>query len=391
MKYLFVVPDGAADHPVDSLGGRTPLEAAATPHMDRVAREGRTGLARTIPEGMPAGSDVGHLSLLGYDPRRYFTGGRAPIEAAALGITLGPEDVAFRLNLVTLEGGRMIDYSAGHIATDAARPIVEAIAREVVRAGWSFHPGVEYRHIFRRDGWGRGRALPRTTPPHDITGQEAAPHLPSGEGADELLEVMERSKAIVPRFGTRATQAWIWSGGRAPALPTVAARFGVERGASTSSVDIVRGLAALAGLRVIPVPGQTALWDTDYAAEGRAAASALASGEADFVYVHVEAPDEATHAGLRDEKVRAIERIDADIVGPCLAALERSGEPFRVLVCPDHATTLASKTHAPDPVPWALCGEGIAPSGAAGYSETTGAAAGALVEGHALLGMLLAR
>jgi len=390
MKTLFVVPDGAADHAVASLGGKTPLEAARTPHMDRLAREGRTGLARTIPEGMPAGSDVGHLSLLGYDPRRYFTGGRAPIEAAALGITLGAEDAAFRVNLVTIEGDRMVDYSAGHITTAQSRPIVEAFAREIVRAGWIFFPGVEYRHILRWEGYGQARALPVTAPPHDLTGKPFAPHLPSGEGAEALLEIMERSKAIVPRFGTKATQAWIWSGGRAPALPTLAARFGVTSGAATSSVDIVRGLAALAGLAVIPVPGQTALWDTDYAAEGRAAVKALTEEGRDFVYVHVEAPDEATHAGLLEEKIAAIERIDADIVGPCVAALERAGRPFRVLISPDHATTIATRTHAPDPVPYLLYGSGIPASGAVGYGERAAAAAKDPLEGHSLLEALFA-
>ncbi len=374
MKTVFVVPDGAADHPVAALGGRTPLEVARIPHMDRLAREGRLGLARTIPPGMKPGSDVGHLALLGYDPRRYFTGGRAPIEAAALGIQLGPEDVAFRMNLVTVDAeGRMADYSGGHISTDEARPIVEAIAREIRggadAAAWSFHAGVQYRHIFRWNGWGAARPLPETTPPHDITGRPVADHLPRGERAERLIEIMERSKPIVARFGTRATQAWIWSGGRAPALPAVAERFGGVRGAAISAVDIVRGLARLAGLQPIDVPGATGYYDTDYAAKGRYALAALVEDGFDFVYVHVEAPDEATHEGLVEMKIEAIERIDADILGRVLAGLEERGEPFRALVAPDHATTLASRTHVADPVPYALYGAGIERRGGAAYTE----------------------
>jgi 2,3-bisphosphoglycerate-independent phosphoglycerate mutase len=357
--------------------------------MDRVAREGVIGLARTIPLGMPAGSDVGQLSLLGYDPRRYFTGGRAPIEAAALGITLGAEDVAFRLNLVTVEDGRMADYSGGHISTLAARPIVEAIAREMGGGDWSFHPGVEYRHIFRWDRYGAATPLPKTTPPHDISGRPVADYLPSGDRAERLLEVMERSKAIVPRFGTKATQAWIWSGGRAPALPRIADRFGGVRGAVTSAVDIVRGLAILAGMKVIAVPGQTALWDTDYAAEGRAGVKALLEDGYDFAYVHVEASDEATHTGQLARKIEALEAIDRHIVGPMLAALEGAKVPYRVLISPDHGTSIATRGHIPDPVPFALCGAGIARSGAAGYNEAA-ARGTAEVPGHTLVERLFA-
>ncbi len=368
MKFAFICPDGAADHPLPSLDGKTPLEAAATPNMDRVAREGVLGLARTIPAGLPAGSDVGQLSLLGYDPDTYFTGGRAPIEAAALGIRLGPDDVAFRLNLVRVEDGRMADYSGGHISTEKARPIVEAIAKALDSERWSFHPGVQYRHIFRWDGYGKDRALPKTRPPHDITSQEIEKHLPSGEAAQDLLAIMDRTRAIVPGFESEATQGWIWSGGRAPSLPTIAERFRGVRGAAISAVDIVRGLATLAGLRVLTVPGATGYYDTDYAAKGRAAMETLA-GPTDFVYVHIEAPDEATHSGLLEKKIEAIERIDRDIVGPILAALEKAGEPFRVLIAPDHATTLATKTHAPDPVPFALLGAGVRPAGAVAYNE----------------------
>ncbi|HVY61882.1 MAG TPA: 2,3-bisphosphoglycerate-independent phosphoglycerate mutase [Planctomycetota bacterium] len=392
-KYAFIVPDGAADHPVPSLGGKTPLEAARAPNLARLAREGTLGLARTIPEGMPPGSDVGMLSLLGYDPRRYFTGGRAPIEAAALGIRLGPEDVAFRLNLVTVADGRMKDYSGGHISTGAARPIVEAIAKELGGGDWSFHPGVEYRHIFRWNRYGAATPLPKTTPPHEITDQPVAPNLPQGQHADRLLDVMERTRAIVPRFGTKATQGWIWSGGRAPSLPTLAERFGGARGAATSSVDIVRGLATLAGIAVVPVPGQTGLWDTDFPSEGRTAVNALfGEDDFDFAFIHIEGSDEATHSGLLDQKVRVIEQIDEHIVGPLLERA-RAGADLRILVSPDHATTIATRGHAADPVPFLLWGPGIAARGGEGYFEEAARVAMAgepPVPGHELLARLFA-
>lgn len=399
MKYLFIVPDGAADRPVPALGGKSPLAHAQTPHMDRLAREGRLGLARTIPMGMKPGSDVGHLSLLGYDPRKYLTG-RAPIEAAAMRIAMGPKTVAFRMNLVTAHEGKMLDYSAGHVTTPDARELVGSVAAALRAPDLTFHPGVEYRHIMTWEGWPDGAPQPETTPPHDITGKPVAEHLPRGPGADRLRALMERSKAVlgahpvnrrrVAEGHAPATQIWLWGSGRAPSVPRVAERFAGLRGAAISPVDIVRGLAVMAGLDIVDAPGQTAYYDTDYASTGRAAIGALA--EHDLVYVHIEAPDEATHEGLTEKKVEAIERIDADIVGPALAALEAAAAPFRVLVSPDHATTLESRTHVADPVPFALFGAGVERRGGAGYNEAAAAEAQGSaepVEGHALLGLLL--
>jgi 2,3-bisphosphoglycerate-independent phosphoglycerate mutase len=413
MKYAFIVPDGAADRRVEALGGKTPLEHARTPHMDRLAREGRLGLARTIPVGMKPGSDVGHLALLGYDPRRYLTG-RAPIEAAAMRIAMGPQTVAFRMNLVTTADGNMLDYSAGHVTTEDARALVASISTALHAKDLGFHVGVEYRHIMTWEGWPAGAPEPETTPPHDITGKPLAPHMPRGPGADRLASLMERSKLVlgahpvnkrrVAEGHAPATQIWLWGSGRAPKVPRIAERYQVRgapqgggaeearplTGAAISPVDIVRGLAVLAGLDIAEAPGQTAYYDTDYAATGRAAALALDSH--DLVYVHVEAPDEATHEGLTEKKVEAIERIDADIVGPLLAALEARGEPFRVLVSPDHATTLESRTHVADPVPFALFGAGVERRGGSGYNEPAAAEAQGAeepVEGHELLARLV--
>ncbi len=380
MKFAIVVPDGAADHPIEALGGRTPLEAARTPHMDRVARDGALGLARTIPDGMKPGSDVGHLSLLGYDPVRYRTG-RAPIEAAAMGLRLAPEAAAFRMNLVTVApDGTMLDYSAGHITTEEARDLVGALAGALGSPAFEIVPGVQYRHILHWKEWGSARPFPELTPPHDIAGQPAARYLPSGPErvrADLFRDLMERSKPVLAAHpvnaarraaGQReATQIWLWGAGRAPSIPRFRDRYGLS-GAAISAVDIVRGLAALAGLDLVTVPGATGYYDTDYAAKGRYAVRALE--DHDLVYVHVEAPDEATHEGLLEKKVEAIERIDADIVGPLRAALEQ-GFPgdYRLLVVPDHATTLASRTHVADPIPFALAGKGVPASGSAGYTE----------------------
>lgn len=407
MKYVFIVPDGAADHAVPALGGKTPLEHARTPHMDRLARKGRLGLARTIPPGMKPGSDVGHLSLLGYDPRTFLTG-RAPIEAAALGVRMGPRTVAFRCNLVTTAGGRMVDYSAGHIATEDARALIGAVAEALGAPDLAFHPGVQYRHIMTWEGWPEGEPQPATTPPHDITGKPLADHLPRGPGAERLCDLMERSKAVLAAHPVNerrlaeghapATQIWLWGSGTAPSLPRLADRFRVKAGGSArgvaggaiSAVDIVRGLARLAGLDVIDVPGATGYYDTDYAAKGRHALASLASR--DLVYVHIEAPDEATHEGLLEKKIEAIERIDADIVGPVITGLETRGEPFRALVVPDHATTLESRTHVPDPVPFVLFGERVERRGGAAYAEPAAAEAHGSaepIEGHELLAMLV--
>lgn len=377
MKYAIVIPDGCADEPQASLGGRTPLQAAGTPAMDEVARRGVVGRANHVPAHLPAGSDVATLSLLGYDPHRYFTG-RAPLEAAAQGIELAPHDWAIRCNLVTIEQQTMRSFTADHISTPEARALLESLQQAVGSSHLQFVPGVSYRNllIFR----GSDQPAPftrdtRTTPPHDLTDRSVADDFPRGPGSDLLNELMEKSVAVfaehpvnrarVAQGKLPATNVWLWGLGRAPALEPFAARFGLK-GAMITAVDLLRGLATLLGWERIEVPGATGYLDTDYAAKGRYAVAALE--RFDLVCVHVEATDEASHEGRAEAKVQALEEIDRHIVAPLLEALPRYG-PFRLWVTPDHPTFLRTKTHSHGEVPFALCGEGITPDAAQTYDE----------------------
>jgi len=361
MKYIILHGDGMADWPCDELGGKTPLEAARKPNMDRIASCGQLGLVATIPAGMPPGSDVGTMTMLGYDPARYHTG-RAPIEAASMGIELGPDDVVFRMNLVTLKSGDsgsmiMEDFTSGHITSEESGQIVADISRALSGNGIEFHNGVSYRHLMVWRGGINGAKL---TPPHDITGQSIESHLPSGPGADRLEKIRRDAAEILRDHPVnrarrdagkpQATSAWFWGQGKKPQVPTLKDRFGVD-GSVISAVDLVNGLGRLAGLNVITVPGATGFLDTDYAAKGRYGLASLK--ERDFLILHVEAPDEAGHMGRADLKAEAIERIDELILGPMLEELPSFGD-FRLLLMPDHATPSKLKTHAPEPVPFAL-------------------------------------
>lgn len=373
MRYALVIPDGAADRPHPDLDGRTPLEAATLPAMDRMAREGYAGRAVTVPEGMPPGSDVANLALLGYNPSACYTG-RAPLEAAALGIELGPDQAVFRANTVTLTDGRMVDYAAGHIPTEQSRRLIEEMTERLDLPGVHLHPGVAYRHLAVFDAM--ARCIPERSPPHDILDQPAGAHHPVGGAAQRLLALEARTVQLLaqhPINETRraagepeVTQLWLWGGGVMPELPPFVERWGV-RGGLISAVDLLRGIAALAGLERIDVPGATGYYDTDYAGKGRAALACLA--RAPYVCVHVEAPDEAGHAGDAAEKVRALEAIDREIVAPLLAEAEASGD-LRVLVSPDHATPLAFRTHDRDPVPFALWGAEVEAAPAEAYTES---------------------
>ena len=397
MKYAIVIPDGAADAPQPLLGGRTPLQAARTPALDALAVRGRVGLTNHVPDTLPPGSEVACMSLVGYDPLQYFTG-RAPLEAAAQGISLGPDDWAVRCNLVTIAehaaGAVMEDFTAGHVSTAEATDLLAAAQRGLaadfpeIAAAWQFVPGVSYRNLLvhrGRPGGGPLAADLRTTPPHDLMDRCVADSFPRGTGSRLLGEIMARSGGwladhpvnVARRAAGRrpATHLWLWGAGRAPALPAFRQVYGIDA-VMITAVDLLRGLAALAGWRRIEVPGATGYLDTDYAAKGRYAAAAL--GGADLVCVHVEAPDEASHQGDVMEKVRALERIDADIVAPLAAALE--GLPHRILVCPDHPTLLSTKTHSRGTVPFVIAGTGIAAAGAAGYDEVAAAATGGRIE-----------
>ncbi len=380
MKYAIVIPDGSADEPLQELGGRTPLEAAHTPSMDRIAQLGRVGRAQHVPAHLPAGSDVANLSLLGYDPNRYFTG-RAPLEAAAQGIALGPSDWAIRCNLVTIQNQQMQDFTAGHISTEEARELLAALqeALPADAAGhWQFVPGVSYRNllIYRgHDAQALFSRETRTTPPHDLTDKSVEDDYPRGPGSDVLYAWMELSERVFSQhpvnrrrrsLGKRAaTHVWLWGLGQAPRLESFEARFGV-RGAMITAVDLLRGLARLIGWRVIEVPGATGYLDTDYAAKGRYAVQSL--NEVDLVCVHIEAPDEASHEGRADAKVQALEHIDQKIVTPLVEALQQYGS-YRILICPDHPTPIRLKTHSHGWVPFAMGGTGIPPDAATVYSE----------------------
>lgn len=361
-----LVPDGAADLPLDELNGRTPLQAASTPNMDEVARLGRIGTMSTVPEGMPAGSDVAILSVLGYDPKTHY-GGRAPIEAANLGIEIPPGWTAFRCNLVGTDGERMLDYSAGHIGQEAATEAILALQASLGDAHTRFHPGKSYRNLVLVEG--DFRAL-ECTPPHDITGEPMVAHLPRGDGAARIIDLMERSREALTHLpgGGRpaADMIWLWGQGTAMSLEPFRDLHGLEGGV-ISAVDLVCGLGLLAGLEVIDVPGITGYLDTNY--RGKGAAAVVALQDSDFVFVHVEAPDEASHMGSIEEKVTALERFDEFVAGPVLRFLRESGRPFRLAVCPDHPTLISTRTHDPSPVPYAACGAGIEPSGANSFSE----------------------
>jgi 2,3-bisphosphoglycerate-independent phosphoglycerate mutase len=350
MKYAIVIPDGCADEPQAALGGKTPLQAAHVPHMDAIAAAGVVGRANHVPPTLPPGSDVANLSLFGYDPLVHFTG-RAPLEAAAQGIPLAADDWAIRCNLVTVEDQTMRDFTAGHISTDEARPLLSAV-QERLDGRLEFFVGVSYRNllIYR----GRGSPAPfsrdtRATPPHDLTDKSVLDDYPRGPGSDLLVEWMNASVPLfaehpvnVARRGRGqlpATNIWLWGLGKAPTLPSFADTYAIKRGAMITAVDLLRGLAALVGWRRIEVPGATGYTDTDYAAKGRHAIEALA--DTDIVCVHVEAPDEASHEGDAAGKVKALEAIDRHIVGPLHAALKEQGQ-YRILVTPDHPTPLRS-------------------------------------------------
>jgi len=383
VKYVVLVPDGCADEPLSELDGRTPLEAAHMPNLAQLAARAEVGLAAVIPEGLPPGSDVGNLAILGYDPAQYHTG-RAPIEAAAMGVELGPDDVAYRCNLVTLDDdGTMVDFAAGHVSSEQSHAIIAAVDDELGagRDGVRFFPGVEYRHLCVVP---RQFADAECVPPHDLTGQRAV--LPTGPASQFLVALMNASRPIVrataTEVGSIATQIWLWGQGVRPRLPRFDDQFGVE-GRLSSAVDLVRGLGVLMGIDVVEVPGATAGFDNDYAAQRDAAIESLR--DRDLFMLHVEATDEAGHQGAVDEKVGALERWDADIIGPLVRALD--GEHFRVLLLPDHATPCALRTHTPDPVPYLLF-DSEEPGPGGEYTER-GVAGCAPVAAHQLMGRLL--
>ena len=385
MKWVIIIPDGCADYPVDSLGGKTPLQKANIPAMDEIARIGLVGQSDNVPLHLPAGSEVANMSLLGYDPNLYFTG-RAPIEAAAQGITLGPYDWAIRCNLVTVQNQIMVDFTADHVSNAEATHLLTTAQERLGSDSLKFIPGVSYRNLLIYRGK-PGEPSPfsidsRTTAPHDLTDGTVIDDFPKGPGCDLLCSLMEQSVALFADHpvnlarvasGKRpATNLWLWGLGKTPQLETFDTRFGV-RGAMITAVDLLRGLAALIGWDRIEVEGATGYLDTNYAGKGTAAIEALKSY--DVVCVHIEATDEASHEGRVDEKVKALEAIDRYIVGPIHQALKQQGE-YRILVMPDHATPVSTKKHSYGWVPFAACGSGISEDSSLTYDELSAANSG---------------
>jgi 2,3-bisphosphoglycerate-independent phosphoglycerate mutase len=354
MKRILLVPDGAADEPLEVLNHRTPLQVANTPYLDELAGAGLVGTVQVTPPDMYPGSDAANMALLGYDPKHYYTG-RGPIEAAAMGIPLGPEDVAFRCSLISTDGEQLVDYSAGHITTEEARPLIEWVNERLATSFRRLYPGVSYRHILV---WKNGPAHAQTALPHENMGKPLQEIYPKGEGAEQLQRFIEESYALLDNhpFNQQrraqgkppANMLWPWSPGKAPELTPFSHLHGTT-GAVIAAVDVIRGLGRLAGLEVVNVPGATGYFDTDYAAKGRYALAALQRH--DFVWVHLEAPDEAGHQANVEEKIRAIENFDRLIVGTLVEGL-RGNEPFRLLCAPDHKTPISTRGHAKGPVPF---------------------------------------
>ncbi len=380
MKYVVCVPDGCADEPLAELDGRTPLEAASTPVLDALAARGEVGRAAVIPPGMPPGSDVGNMSILGYDPARFHTG-RAPIEAASLGLRLRPDQLAYRCNLVTVgDDGTMVDFAGGHPSSEDAAKVIAALDAELGGDGLEFHPGVQYRHILVAPAdW----ADADCTPPHDLTDKPAV--WPTGPAAPKVQALMDASRAVLAGSGLAANQIWLWGQGFQPRVPSFEETHGVRAGMVTA-VDLVRGLGVLSGMDVVDLPTATGWYDTDYEGKRDVALRALAEG-ADLFVIHVEATDEAGHAGDVAEKVTALEHWDRRILAGLVEGLDAMGD-WRLLLLPDHATPLARKTHTADPVPYLLVDSRH--DGAGGTYSEAGVAGSPVVAGHDLLGRLVA-
>jgi 2,3-bisphosphoglycerate-independent phosphoglycerate mutase len=393
-KYVILLPDGAAGEPLSVLDGLTPLQAARIPHMDRVAGAGQLGRVQTVPDGYVPATDVGTLSLFGYAPDEHYSG-RAPIEAAARGLHTEPDDLVYRCNLVTLEQGRMADNTGGHVSQEEADRLMADLDALFADEPCRFHASVSYRNLMVRSNV---QALDLITQaPHDIPDELVADYQPKGDGAEEVISLMDRARVLLVdhpinvarrREGrAQISDIWLWGQGRPTRLPAFAERFGI-RGAVITGVDIIRGLAVCMGMDLIDVPGATGYLDTDYAGKGRAAAAAL--DEYDLVSVHVEAPDEAGHARDGAAKVEALERIDEFVLAPILEALEGRDE-WRLLIAPDHPTPASHGRHCSKPPPYAFCGTDVVEASGLPFDERS-ASRGPLIDpGHLLIGRFMGR
>lgn len=400
MKYIVILCDGMADEPLESLGGRTPLEAARTPGMDRLAGNSEIGMVRTVPEGMAPGSDTANLSVIGYDPRKYYSG-RSPLEALSIGADMAADDVSFRCNLVTLseneekyEDRHILDHSSGEISTAEAAELMEALKTGLQREGYTFYTGISYRHLLIQS---KGKVVDLTAP-HDILTKRIGEYLP---GDPVLREMMVKSYDILKDHPVNikrreqgknpANSAWFWGAGTRPALISFEKKNGVK-GAMISAVDLLKGIAVGAEMDNITVEGANGGLDTNYAGKGQAAVKALIRDGYDFVYVHIEAPDEMGHQGSAENKILAIERIDEKIICPVVQAFQEAGTDFRMLILPDHPTPVRVRTHTGDPVPYLLYDSTGNVDGPDTYSEKTGAQTGIYVaEGYTLLSRLLGK
>ncbi len=392
LKYVVLIIDGAAGLPLADKGGLTSLELARTPNLDALSKQGVLGLARTVPPGMEPGSAVACLSVMGYDPKKYYQG-RASIEAASLGIDIGPGEAVFRCNLVNTEGGKMNDYSGGHITTPEAAEIIKSLNDALATDDIRFYPGVTYRHILKIKGH-EPALQAKCTPPHDISGKEIKEYLPQGPGADILLDLMTRSETVLrghkinkerlERGLVPITTIWLfWGSGRLPAMPSFQKAYGLKA-AMTSAVDLLKGLAKMAAVDILDIPGITDGSNNDHAAQAEGALKALSNHG--LVIIHIEAPDESGHGGLTGQKVGDIEKIDKEVV----SRIRRYSGDLRVLIMPDHPTPIALRTHTPDPVPYLLWGRGVSPGTASRFTEQEAKNTGILTaDGYKIMETLL--
>lgn len=385
MKYIVVVPDGAADYPLDALGGKTPLEAADTPFMDSLAKKGMLGRVKTVPEGFVPSSDVANLSLLGYEPQNYYTG-RGPLEAANSGIDLEKDDLAFRCNLITESEGKLLDYSAGHITDKEAEILIEYIDEKLGTEDIKFVAGKSYRHLML---YKKGKDLeldkPSYFPPHDIMGRQIKHYLPRGKNSKIIVDLMQQSYSLLKDHEINKVRVdlgenpgnmiWLWGCGAKPQMPSFKEKFNVT-GAVISAVDLIKGTGRIIGLKVIEVQGANGYYDTNY--QGKAEAGLKALEEVDFVFIHIEAVDEASHNQDLRMKITCLERIDKLVVGTILNGME--GKEFRILISPDHPTPVQKRTHTDEPVPFVIYGKGIEEGKFSSYGENEAASSGLYFE-----------
>ena len=403
MKFIVIVGDGMADYPIEKFGYKTALQFANTPHFDRLAKEGELGLVQTIPDGLPPGSDTANLSVMGYDPLKYYTG-RSPFEAASLGVDLEPDDVSFRCNLVTLSPDEpyrektMIDYCSGEISTEEAAELIAAVKIKLGSKIIDFHTGFRYRHLLV---WHGAPADWQLTPPHDISGQKIGNYLPAGDASSKLLEMMEQSYIILSAHPVNlrriekglnpANSIWIWGNGRKPLIPRFSDKYNLQ-GSVISAVDLIKGIGLFAGLNPIEVEGATGDIDTNYSGKVGAALDAFQRGQ-DFIYLHIEAPDECSHRFETDNKIRAIELIDTQVVKVIWEKLAQSGFTYSILLVTDHATPLSLGTHTREPVPYAIYRSNAQKNSATrSFDEISAAGTGLLIkEGYRLMDRFLDR